>query len=159
MQRSLGTAKQICFSGEGRRAIWTGSATQCGESQQGALSAGSCWPRTVPSCRWALANPELWENQRLQALPMDAAQERMGRRGRRTGLLPSQWLCHRTAAFLSHPEVSPSGGSKGKRNRREIHALPHVVDKGSCYTHSIKLPHFSEGVFWEDPQLLPHIYI
>lgn len=67
----------------------------------GALSAGSCWPRTVPSCRWALVNPELWENQRLQALPMDAAQKRMGRRGRRTGLLPSQWLCHRTLPIAS----------------------------------------------------------
>lgn len=126
----------------------------------GALSAGACWPGTVPCCRWALVNQELWENQRLQALPMDAAQERMGRRGRRAGLLPSPFSCHRTAAFLSHPEVSPSGGSKGKRNRREFHAPPHVVDKGSCYTHTASSYLIFLRVFsGRTPQLLPHIYI
>lgn len=156
MQRSLGTAKQICFSGEGRRAIWTGSATQCGESQQELFLLGVAGHAQSPAVGepWRIKSSEKTRDSR-PSLWMQTRREWAGGAEEQAFYLPRDYVIEH---FLSHPEVSPSGGSKGKRNRREIHALPHVVDKGSCYTHSIKLPNFSEGVFWEDPQLLPHIY-
>lgn len=49
---------------------------------------------------WWIQSSEKTRDSR-PSLPMDAAQKRMVRRGRRTGLLPSPWLCHRTLPIAS----------------------------------------------------------
>lgn len=129
--------KQICIN--------TGwSSYSLSGKPAGAPYAGAFWSCTVPRCRWFLrklgdTRPSLWDLPRRKP-----AREK-------TRLLPSLYLCVRTAAFLLQPESALSG----RRNRTDFCPVPHRRDK------SIMIPHFFFlwVFFCEHPLLLPHTHI